>query len=901
MILPKPSAPFERLEFHGDSITIDCSAKTLILPTDNQNILPAHNEFTQNTSRCNLTETPSGGLKNSVVQDYFPGSLTIEGDGCYLQNTAGTYTGKTLGAGKLSETSSIVDSGVEGIVFCTADGVEYRPADNEQYLIGSPSSIIEEFKVVNISNVSTEYTITIRCPDSISSISLYNLSTGLHENISFTRELKAAGTKNTYKFSRTLSYNSSERLQLTITYESLSHTYSFSKDANTATGLQNLSKSFIALYDPAKTEIDFFHFTTRPQKLEYKQEADGTISQITLYPGNGSIYHGRITHAAPTRTTGSGLIPDCLNSSIEGSVTKFLQAYGMITDYSQDANITTWVVPAISDTKILPLSEISDEYLGDTISIRASPGEYTCASFVVRSDQDIILEVEASDLVCGENTISKDEIDIKVVKCWWQGGTGTSNYSRTGAYLTPELLLYDDTLIDVANDSWPSASNLNQNWKNYLKLTNGSYINISSQLQYPSVVYKIPLQDRPIMDAPYIKKLNVTASYNKQLWVTLHVPSITNAGNYTAALKIKNGHAVLATIHITLQVLPISLLPPAIDYCIYYRGMITESGSISAYDKTVEQYTAEQINMKKHGIINTTIYNFETESKLLQRLAIRQDAGLDNSNLFIWEGLPALTAGDIAHYKEVTASYGVTDIFLYGPDETDLNTQEHRDRIAAIHAAGGKYFNSQNVTQAAAVADILDIAVVSYDLDSSLAAAYHAAGHKIYSYANPQSVPEYPRTFRLNYGLLLWQNDYDGVMAFAYQQSFGDVWNDFDYAAWRDHCFTYPTTDGVIDTVQWEGFREAVIDMQYLATLQNTIATAKTNNIETSIIDAWLDNLKTTDLTNVNLDEIRSQIIDYILDLNTMLALLHENSPFLTSDHNTFLTTDNIQFFARQL
>ena len=62
-------------------------------------------------------------------------------------------------------------------------------------------------------------------------------------------------------------------------------------------------------------------------------------------------------------------------------------------------------------------------------------------------------------------------------------------------------------------------------------------------------------------------------------------------------------------------------------------------------------------------------------------------------------------------------------------------------------------------------------------------------------------------------------------MDYAYQHQFGpSIWNDFDDVAdhYRDHVFAYPTTDGVIDTVQWEGWREGVDDTRYVASLIKT-------------------------------------------------------------------------------
>jgi hypothetical protein len=75
-----------------------------------------------------------------------------------------------------------------------------------------------------------------------------------------------------------------------------SATYQFSDTTSASTGLQNLAKPWIALYDPEKTTVDFFLFTHRPRNLEFKRDETGQIHELTLYPGNGRVYHGRITY-----------------------------------------------------------------------------------------------------------------------------------------------------------------------------------------------------------------------------------------------------------------------------------------------------------------------------------------------------------------------------------------------------------------------------------------------------------------------------------------------------------------------------------------------------------------------------------------------------------------------------
>ncbi|GAG19546.1 unnamed protein product, partial [marine sediment metagenome] len=101
---------------------------------------------------------------------------------------------------------------------------------------------------------------------------------------------------------------------------------------------------------------------------------------------------------------------------------------------------------------------------------------------------------------------------------------------------------------------------------------------------------------------------------------------------------------------------------------------------------------------------------------------------------------------------------------------------------------------------------------------------------------------------------------------YTYQDSYDDIWNDFD--CWvRDHVFAYPTMDGVIDTVQWEGWREGVDDIRYLTTLLDLIEEAKGEGKDTSSAESWLADLKDADLTTKDLDTVRSEMIGYILSL----------------------------------
>jgi hypothetical protein len=109
-----------------------------------------------------------------------------------------------------------------------------------------------------------------------------------------------------------------------------STTHNFANSTNASYGLQNLSKPWIALYDPTSNLIDFYLFTHRPKNLEFRRDESGNIYELVLYPGNGVIYHGQITYPDLTLDSDSNLIPNFLEESIEGSLTKFLKPYGMV-------------------------------------------------------------------------------------------------------------------------------------------------------------------------------------------------------------------------------------------------------------------------------------------------------------------------------------------------------------------------------------------------------------------------------------------------------------------------------------------------------------------------------------------------------------------------------------------
>ncbi|MFA5128332.1 MAG: LamG-like jellyroll fold domain-containing protein [Patescibacteria group bacterium] len=535
--------------------------------------------------------------------------------------------------------------------------------------------------------------------------------------------------------------------------------------------------------------------------------------------------------------------------------------------FASSSSATIYVPSTITDTKILADSSISSEYISDTITMSAAPGEFEPATFVIHANETITgLNVTSTDLIGDNGTIASSSLDIRVVKIWYQAGY--TLYDSVNKHLTPELLVKNDDLIKTENS------------QNYA-LVDGSYVLISNASGISGVAdqwHMLPSEFH-IEDTSELQPIDITSNTNKQIWITVEVPTTTTAGTYNGQIQLTS-NVFTKNLTFNLTVLPITLDSPSLTYSFYYASRLHVSGysEISGDWKNTAQFTAELQNLYNHGI-TTPLYYAQyqaapNDGSLDDALTIANSVGMDTSTLFYVGCSLAGYATNALTQAAVTSTIntatttlgGDVNVYCYGYDEQEISATT-RAQIEAVHDVGGKVIDAQaNYSMAERAADILDIAIVYGVLRPDLAATYHSYGNKIYSYADPQGGEERPEKYRRNYGLMLWQAGYDGAADWAYQAYHGNIWDDFDYVTRKDGAFTYPTTDGVIDTVQWEGFREGVDDVKYLTTLNNLIAQAKIDGVKSTVsAENYVRKLREKDLKNENLDTIRAEMKNYIL------------------------------------
>lgn len=491
-----------------------------------------------------------------------------------------------------------------------------------------------------------------------------------------------------------------------------------------------------------------------------------------------------------------------------GNAGSFLRVYPLAVPTKQYQIVET--------TFPLPVAE------GYSYSTSAATGKFQPVSFVLRASEALGgIQIQASPLL-GPATIPASNVDIRLVKTWYQASSGNCSCD-VGKYLIPEILLKDDGLV--------KTDRLAQ--KSYLRATVGGE---ERYLDITTVDSTVPI-GATVRDAAILQRFAMAAQTNKQVWATIYVPEGTPAGNYAGSFTIAVPGKPATTLSYGLRVLPFALAPSLVEQAIYYRAQLQDScPTLTPECRTPAQMAAEFANLRDHGVRYPTFYERSVAGRLGARLVLMENAGLPKDKIFqlgdsLSEqgvGNPAELSALVKRWNGVAASRSWGEVYSYGIDEaTGPAFDSQLAAFDTIHAQGGKTINAipNGATALRSGVNKVDIAVLyGYGTRSNLVALVQQGGGKVYRYGGPFSDMENPEYVRKHFGFGLLYQGYDGAMNYAYQhvgQHRGDIWNDFkaNPAGERNHAWTYPTSDGVIDTLQWEGYREAVDDIRYASTL----------------------------------------------------------------------------------
>ena len=570
-------------------------------------------------------------------------------------------------------------------------------------------------------------------------------------------------------------------------------------------------------------------------------------------------------------------------------------------DPQASSPLAWYAVPALSPVKRLAGTFPVDGVPGGELQLIATPGEFEPASFVVFAFKDITgASLRAAELRGAAGSIPAAAVDLKIVKIWYQGGTGWYSYfaDQTGRTLVPELLLNDETLIKVDHATRD----------NYLRVDHSSgtgYVWISNPL---AVDVPFNTQTAPVADAPSIQPFALAADEFKQFWMTVNVPADAVPGIYTGGVLLAwpGGNV---EIPVRLRVLPFTLPEPGTYYdperefytLLYNRPGYAEILSDNGGDPehAARKLLAIYRNMRDHNILHPLFrdlpanFNARDEASMTRQLELMREAGLKTSPIFgAIPGFPALEwmqkNKEVALAEQVLPesllqrvdaamaiirkTVGDADVYCIGWDEpAPWIVKAQRKFWEHLHARGLKIMSTGHSVHLQSAGYNQDMINYPGPVSREKADAWHYTGGRILNYAGPHTGPENPDFMRRVHGLQLYKANYDGIGNYILDCT---RWNDFlgDVNNFRAFGMTYGTRDDVLDTLHWEGMREAVDDVRY-ATLLRQLARRTAAGPPAAVYAGrqallWLELL---DEKSADLDTVRLEMIHHILGMREAL------------------------------
>lgn len=564
--------------------------------------------------------------------------------------------------------------------------------------------------------------------------------------------------------------------------------------------------------------------------------------------------------------------------------------------------------PMAVDRTYLPDSKVPEESVGLPLETVCARDEYEYASFIVRSlkpFKSFVPRVKGIPF----------PVDIRVVKPMWHCHGASTRDIRV---LSPLILLHDDALVKVDLEKQ----------HNYLRLdtpTGAVYRCVSEWGDSRLFERHYSCSEWPVHDATDIRPLDLEVGLGRQYWLTVHVPKEGRPGLYRGSVELTSRGRVVGEIPFALRVLPFVLPPAATSYDLskpycgaaYYRHnwhRLTdpdEPGSLTSNGRNERQFRAELRNMREHGVLHPTVvmcialsrwtwnawrsdrkggHYTAADPKTLDYLRnvfrIMREEGfplnpllIQNTNLgFEHLYKPAEHRATLERIVRecldfVKDAAGDVETMFYGMDEVSGKTLQAEFGVwKEMRELGAHVFTTTLHEDVFQTVGHVDLLIQSNVPQRKYAQAAHAAGTRLWNYANPQASLK-PRAFpyRRNYGFLCHLYGYDGYCTFGVNTAAEHPWNPFDSPVEVDLSFVFGTADGYVDSPAWEGYREAMDDARYETKLRQEIAAvmkgrdaAKREIAEAA--SAWLEALEPAD---VDFDPVwaRWQVIDWTLKL----------------------------------
>ena len=508
------------------------------------------------------------------------------------------------------------------------------------------------------------------------------------------------------------------------------------------------------------------------------------------------------------------------------------------------SDLVYYSVPALSNVQYLP-----DQYPVDgtalcPLDIVMCRGEFEPGSLLLYSAKDMDkVQLTVTDLKSRDGkVIPKADVDLKVIKVWYQNGNAWYNYFGDFSHkLVPELLLNDENMILV--------DRVKQ--ENYLR------VNYDSGTKYfwcsaPEQIDPGFAQHRePVYDAKTLQPVKLIAGEFKQFFVTVKTTEKTAPGLYEGNISLGGK----MNVPVRVRVLPIVLPDPktyyntdydfyTMLYCVPGSGQYygTNGNDQALSDKVARaRFQNQSDHNVKYPLYLGLWRGWEGYENVKNGIALAKKAGMKMDPFFEAFGCHATNSVEAFLQQKRNAGIakkafkgllGHTNLWPAGGEEPGYgrivgarkNWKMVHDMDMHVMCNGGDRRNFSGYND--------EFRVGGGFAQLKEADFMHRIKGRIGNYAGPHTGPENPDYMRRQHGLGLYKKDYDMMYNYGYHEG---GWNDFHTSTYRNMNLVQYVRDGVIDTLAWEGIREGIDDIRYatcmLKLAEEAVATGKTDQV----------------------------------------------------------------------
>jgi hypothetical protein len=517
--------------------------------------------------------------------------------------------------------------------------------------------------------------------------------------------------------------------------------------------------------------------------------------------------------------------------------------------------VVHYAVQAMSGVQRLPYAYPADGVPGAAVAIVAARGEYEPGSFVVCALDDLGKCDFAVGPLKTEDGVEfpAADLDLRLVKVWYQNRNAWFNYfGDTGFKLVPELLLHDEDLIRVdesqeanyARITPPGGGRPEDLWINPPRQMNRRFFDHYRQ------TYTFAPMKPGFADAASLRPVALPRGRFVQFFLTAHVREDVQPGTYSGAIGISKQGKTLASVPVTLRVLPF-VLPAPKAYGDPQRDFLVASYTYINIDMIKEENggDAQLARRQLVAILRDHVAHGQTmhwnrgncNAETLEAIAAMKEAGMRTDVLLGGLSPPHNAQGsprDLALAARRQREWfdrhvGHHNVFIgYGDEPGAKWLVNARPVFEAYQREGFKFILAGGNSVFYKTGYVFDWHNVAKDpTDDSSTRLWNQVHHAHVAWYAVQHVgAENPDYNRRQNGLLPYLSGYSALCNYAHHLG---PYND-DATTYRPMVFVYGTVDGVIDTLQWEGFREGVDDIRYATLLHGLgLKAATSTNLDT--------------------------------------------------------------------